>query len=375
MVIAVNTRLLLKDKLEGIGVFLHETLRRIVAAHPEDTFIFLFDRPFDASFIFGKNVVPIVLSPPARHPILFVYWFEIAVRRALKKHKVDVFLSPDNFLSLSTTVKTLLVVHDIAYLHFTDNERFIYRLYYQYFMPRFLRRADRIVAVSEFTRQDLLTHFDFLQKEKIAVACNGVRDFFYPHQVNKRLFDDQNTEGGKFFLFVGAVHPRKNVHRLIEAFDLFKKKTNAPHKLVIVGRFAWQTGVVKTAFDDAKNKKDIIFTGYLPDKDVADLTASAFALCYVSLFEGFGVPILEAFHTETPVITSNTSSMPEVAGDAALLVSPESVESIAEAMEKLYFSPELRQDLIEKGKIQREKFSWEKAAKVLYDNILALKQG
>ncbi|NJN33964.1 MAG: glycosyltransferase family 4 protein [Saprospiraceae bacterium] len=261
-----------------------------------------------------------------------------------------------------------MVVHDVAYLHLIDNERFIYRMYYKFFIPLFLKRADRIVTVSDFTRQDLLTHFDFLQKEKqagkekIAVACNGVRDFFYPLSIDdaKNGYSRTLVGGHDFFLFVGAVHPRKNVHRLIEAFDLFKQKTAAPHKLVIVGRFAWHTGIVKTAFDNAKHKNDIIFTGYLPDKAVANLTASAFALCYVSLFEGFGVPILEAFHTETPVITSNTSSMPEVAGDAALLVSPDSVEDIAKAMVKLYQNPELRLNLIAKGKIQREKFSWKK---------------
>ena len=182
----------------------------------------------------------------------------------------------------------------------------------------------------------------------------------------------ENREEGDYFLFVGAVHPRKNVHRLIQAFDLFKKQTNSTLKLVICGRFAWQTGAVKAAFDTAYFKKDIIFTGYVPNEDVPKLTASAFAVVYTSLFEGFGLPILEAMNCDVPVITSNISAMPEVAGDAALLVNPESVSEIAAAMQTLIENPDLRQNLIERGRIQRKKFSWDKTAEIIYEKILTI---
>ncbi len=375
--IAVNTRFLLKNQLEGIGRFTLETFRRLAATHPEHEFIFFFDRPFDASYIFSSNVTPVVLFPPARHPFLFIWWFEWSIARALKKYQADVFISPDNFLSLSTSTPTLLVVHDIAFTHFIDNDKFINRLYYKYFMPRFLKRANRIVTVSEFTKQDIINYYK-INASKIDVCYNGCREEFKPISSNEKeeflkkfvIARDEATEGSPYFLYVGAVHPRKNVHRMIEAFDTFKKQNNTPFKLMICGRFAWQTGEVKAAFDKADFKKDIIFTGYVSDEDVVRLTAAAQAFVYVSNFEGFGIPILEAMHCDVPVITSNTSSMPEVAGDAALLVNPESVEEITNALSQLAFDKNLRQHLIEKGRIQRTKFSWEKTAIIIYDNIL-----
>jgi glycosyltransferase involved in cell wall biosynthesis len=370
--IAVNTRFLLKDKLEGIGLYTLEVVKRLAAAHPEDEFFFFFDRPFDPSFVFSKNITPVVLSPPARHPLLFIAWFEWSVSRALKKYKVDVFLSPDNFLSLSTPTPTVLIVHDIAFTHFSENDKWINRQYYKFFTPRFLKRANTILAVSEFTKQDILSNFSFVEKNKIKVAYNGCREIFGPlperigiSSLNSILEKNKHNEAA-FFLFVGAVHPRKNVHRLIEAFDLFKNRTKSDVQLVLCGRFAWQTGAVKSAYDAAIFKQDIIFKGYVKDKEVVKLTASALAVTYISLFEGFGVPLLEAMNCDTPIITSNVSSMPEVVGDAAILVNPESIEDIAEAMQQVFENENLREKLIVQGRIQRAKFDWDKTADIVY---------
>jgi glycosyltransferase involved in cell wall biosynthesis len=367
--IAINTRFLLKNKLEGIGWYTYEVLQRLVENHPEDEFIFFFDRPYHTDFIFGKNVTPVVLFPQARHPLLFIWWFEWSVARALKHYKADVFFSPDNFLCLNTTVPTVLVVHDVAYKHFKGHDKWINRLYYRFFMPRFLKKAAHILTVSQAVASDLSEHVAS-GKSKATVAYNGCRKEFTPLSIEaQNRVKRQYTEGVDYFLFVGAVHPRKNVHRLIEAFDAFKTQRFSPLKLVICGRFAWQTGLVKAVFDKALHKKDIIFTGYVPDADVPKLTASAFAVVYTSLFEGFGLPILEALNCDVPVITSNVTSMPEVAGDAALLVNPESVSEIAEAMRLMVEKPDLRQVLIEHGQAQRQKFSWDKTAEIVYEQL------
>jgi glycosyltransferase involved in cell wall biosynthesis len=372
MIIAVNTRFLLPNRLEGMGWVAYETLRRMVAAHPEDTFVFFFDRPFDPSFVFAKNVEPVVLFPQARHPFLFIWWFEWSVARALKRHRADVFLSPDNFCSLRTDVPTCLVVHDVAWTHPESRVGGLVQWYYDFFAPKFLKKAKRIVTVSNFVKQDALKAYPFLDGKKIEVAHNACRSEFKPlSDAEKNAVKAQYTEGADFFIFVGAVHPRKNVHRLIEAFSLFKKRTNSPVKLVLVGRFAWKTGDVKAAFDASAYQKHIIFTGYVANEEVPKLVASALAVTYVSLSEGFGIPILEGFNCDVPVLTSTTTSMPEVAADAALLVNPESVEDIASALEKLAFDADLRADLIEKGQKRRLDFDWDKAAAILYDNIKA----
>jgi glycosyltransferase involved in cell wall biosynthesis len=365
--IAVNTRFLLKNKLEGIGWYTYEVLQRLVENHPEDEFIFFFDRPYHTDFIFGKNVTPVVLFPQARHPLLFIGWFEWSVARALKRYKADVFFSPDNFLCLNTPVPTVLVIHDLAYKHFKDHDKWANRLYYRFFMPRFFKKAAHVLTVSQAVASDLSAS----DKSEATVAYNGCRKEFTPLSMEaQNAIKRQYTEGGDYFLFVGAVHPRKNVHRLIAAFDAFKTHKISSLKLVICGRFAWQTGLVKAAFDKAVHKKDIVFTGYIPNADVPKLTASAFAVVYTSLFEGFGLPILEAMNCDVPVITSNVSSMPEVAGDAALLVNPESVSEITKAMQFLVENPELRFELIDKGRIQREKFSWDKTADIVYKHLV-----
>lgn len=366
MRIAVNARFLLKNRLEGIGLFTHEVIRRMVKQYPEHQFFFFFDRPFDPNYVFGTNVTPVVLFPPARHPFLFIWWFEWSIRRALKKFKADVFLTPDNFLSLGTDVKTVLVTHDLAHVHYPNQVSFLQRLYYQFFTKKFNEKASHIVAVSEFTKTDLIRLYG-IAPAKISVSGNGCRDIFKPLQpVEIQTVRKEFAEGEYYFYYIGAVHPRKNVHRLIAAFDQFKAKTALPHKLLIAGRFAWHAGEVKAAFDSAKFKADIHFMGYVSDEDSAKLMGAATALVYVSLFEGFGVPVLEAMYAEVPIVTSNVSSLPEVAGDAALLVDPTSVEEIAEAMRRVSSDDKLCQILIDNGRSQRTKFDWQRATGVVY---------
>ena len=369
MRIAVNTRLLIRGKLEGLGWFAHEVLKRLVKQHPEDEFIFFFDRPYGREFIFGKNVTPVVLFPPARHPVLFYLWFEWALAGALKRFRPDVFLSPDNFLCLRTGVKTTLVTHDLAHVHFPEQLPFLQRKYYQYFAPKFNRRANRIVAVSEYTKEDIVQQYG-ISPEKISVACNGCRDIFRPLSKAEVQAVRNNYAGGQpYFFYIGAVHPRKNVHRLIRAFDIFKAKTGAPVKLLIGGRFAWKAGEVLTAFKASEHQDDIHFLGYLTEAELPKLMAAAHACTYVSLFEGFGVPLLEAMHSEVPVITSNVPAMPEVAGDAALLVNPHCPVEIAAAMQQIWQDPHLCAKLVAAGKLQRKKFTWQRAADVVYENL------
>ena len=367
MVIGVNARFLLKGKLEGIGGYTLEILKKMVAAHSEDTFIFFFDRPFAPEFILGENVVPVVLPPPARHAFLWYLWFEWAIPYGLKKYKCDVFFSPDNYLSLRTKVPTVMVSHDVAFKHFPEGISKINAWYYNFFTPRFFQKAIKIITVSNAGQEDLVKFYN-IKKEKIAITYNACKPIFKPLNVdNQAIVKNKYSNGKPYYFYVGAVHPRKNVHRLIAAFDIFKAKTSATHQLLIAGRFAWQTGEVKSAYEQAAHKKDVIFLNYIDNEELAKLMASAFALTYVSLFEGFGVPLIEAMNCDVPVITANVSSMPEVAGEAGLCVSPTDTEAIANAMISLYENPNLREDLIQKGRLQREKFDWEKSAAIAYE--------
>lgn len=369
MRIAVNTRLLLSGKLEGIGWFTFESLKRITQAHPEHEFIFIFDRKPSDEFIFGSNVQAVVAHPQARHPILWYLFFEFGITRVLKKYKPDLFLSPDGWLSLRSNVKSLAVIHD---LNFEAHPEFLPKhiaKYYTYFFPRFAKKAHRIATVSEYTKYDLNQRYGISQ-DLVDVVYNGANSKFAPLSSSEvESVRNRYSEGKPYFLFVGLIHPRKNLENQLRAFEKFKKETGSDMKFLVVGARHWWSEGLKDIENNSAVISDIHFLGRQPMNQLADLYGGAHALSYVSYFEGFGIPILEAFHAEIPVITSNVSSMPEICGKAGITVSPDSVEEISAAMSKLASDASARDKMIEAGRTQKLKFSWDNTANALWSSI------
>ena len=375
MEIVVNTRLLLPNKLEGIGWFTFETLKRITNNHPDDHFIFLFDRDFDEDFLFAENITPVILSPQARHPFLFYWWFEFSVANFLNKYKPDLFISPDGYMSLKANCKQLAVIHDLSFEHYPKDVSYIVRKYYKHFFPKFARKASRIATVSEFSKNDIIKQYG-IGASTIDVVYNGCNELYKPiseeqKSAMKALFSNDSD----YFLFVGALHPRKNISRLFQAFEKFKSINPNNIKLVIVGEKYYWTQGIKMTYINMKHKDDVIFTGRLSPEDLKNVIASALAMTYVPYFEGFGIPILEAFNCDVPVITSNVTSMPEIAKDAALLVDPFSVDSIANAMNYIYKDEDMRNSMILKGRKRKLDFSWDKTADALWQSILKTVKG
>lgn len=367
--IAVNTRLLLEDKLEGIGWFTYETLKRITKNHPEHQFFFLFDRPYSEKFIFEKNVTPIVLFPQARHPFLYYLYFEFAVSSALKKIKADYFISPDGYMPLCSSVKTLNVIHDINFLHRPKDLPWLTRSYYNYFFPKFAKKAARLATVSEFSKRDIVNSYG-ISSDKIDVVYNGCNLNYKPaSEEEQRKTKYKYSDGRPYFLFVGSLNPRKNTRNLLIAFDEFKKTYPNDIKLILAGQVMWDDSDFKDTYHNMKFKPDVHFLGRVPSSDLKNVIASALALTYVPFFEGFGIPILEAMYCDVPVITSNVTSMPEVAGDAGMLVNPNSTFDIKECMLSIARDNDLRTRMIEKGRIQREKFSWDTTAEKLWNSF------
>jgi glycosyltransferase involved in cell wall biosynthesis len=372
MVSAVNTRLLLKGRLEGIGRFTFETLTRITASHPEHTFIFLFDRPFSDEFVFAGNVIPVVVSPPARHPLLWYIWFEWQIPRVLRKYRADVFLSTDGYVSLRTKIPQVNVIHDINFVHRPKDLPWLTARYYNHYFPKFARIARKLVTVSEYSRGDISASFG-IAKEKIDVVYNGCNPAYTPvSDEEKSKIRDKYTNGMPYFLFVGALHPRKNVEGLLKAFELYKTETSGKEKLVIVGGQMVKTGSISETLASMHFRDDVIFTGRLPGEELRQVLGGALAMTFVPFFEGFGIPVIEAMSAGIPVICSNTTSLPEVGGDAVYYADPGNVGEIAGAMHSLSASKELRMKLIEKGHLQCKKFSWDESAEKMWQIILEL---
>ncbi len=369
MRIAVNTRFLIKDKLEGIGWFTYESLRRIVAKYAEHEFLFIFDREPHPDFVFDVNVNPIVAYPPARHPFLWYLWFEHSVARILRRYKPDVFVSTDGFISLSSQTPSLSVIHDINFAHFPNDLPFLARKYYNRFFPLYAKHAARIATVSEYSKQDISSTYGILPS-KIDVVYNGSNSIFTPLSVEEiAKTKAELTKGCDYFIFIGALNPRKNIVRLLSAYDKFRKNNARKIKLVIVGEAMFMTKEISQTYSEISHKEDVIFTGRLSPQRLKMVLGSAFALTYVPYFEGFGIPILEAMYAGVPVIAADKTSMPEVAGNAALFIDPYSVDSIVNAMHQIVESEELRSQLKNAAAIQKKKFSWDKTAEKLWTSI------
>jgi glycosyltransferase involved in cell wall biosynthesis len=370
MRIAINTRFLLTNKMEGFGWYTYEITKRLVENHPEHEFFFFFDRAFDKKFIFGKNVTPLVLFPPARHPILFYWWFNFSVTKALKKNKVEVFFSPDGYLSLNTNVPQIATIHDLNFEHYPQDLPKTAQKYLSHFFPKFAKKATKIITVSEFSKQDICKSYH-INPEKVSVIWNAASKAFKPIENEAaQLIRNKFSKGNEYFIFIGALHPRKNVQKLIEAFTIFKRKHPNSYDLVIVGENLWKSSNNLTIPKDIINY--VHFSGHLSLDDLSFVTASAACLTYVPYFEGFGIPLIEAMRCGIPIIAGNLSSLPEVLGNAGVLVNPFSELEIAQAMEHIFLDDNLRQELKAKSLERSSIFSWDNAAEKVWNEIISI---
>jgi len=366
MRIAVNARFLLKDRLEGLGRFSHEVLQRMVRNHPEHEFVFFFDRAYAPGFVYAENVIPVSVFPPARHPYLYYIWFEWSLPRQFRKWKPDVFFSPDGFLSLSTEIPQVPVIHDLAFEHYPEYVSKTGATYYKKYFPQFAKKAKRIATVSSFSKSDIHQTYG-IANELIDIVYNGASSHFHPlEEAQLAAFRKESMQDKPWFVYVGSLHPRKNIHRLLKAFDQFKLHDSNDYQLVIVGRKAWQTEELEDVYTNMKYKDSVHFTGRISDAEMLPYLCGARAMTYAPLFEGFGLPLLEAFQCGTPAITSDISSLPEVAGDAALCIDPLSVPDMANAMLKLSMDDALYADLKAKALLRAKAFSWDDTAEKMW---------
>lgn len=367
--IVVNTRLLMPGKLDGIGWYTYETLKRISLSHPDIHFYFLFDRKYSPEVVFGTNVTPVILFPPTRHPLLWYIWFECRVAGFLKRVKPDLFLSTDGFLPLHSKTPSVQVIHDLNFEHRPADLPFLAGKYYRYFFPRFARKASRIVTVSEYSRRDIINQYD-IDENLVDLAYNGANDRFSPITAEEAIeVRNDYTQACPYFVFVGSLHPRKNITNLLKAFQLFKDENRANYKLVLVGEKFFLTRPMEEQLEKMANKHDVVFTGRLSPEQLNKVIGAAWAMTFVPYFEGFGIPMLEAMKCNVPVIASKVTSLPEIAGEAALYASPDSPGSIRDAMIRIVRKKGLREELIEKGKKRRELFSWDETACKLWDSM------
>jgi len=370
MTIAINCWVLRQKKLDGIGFFTVNTISRIIRNNPDVKFVILCDKNYKENYFDFENLIHKRVFPPYRHPLLYFIFLEFVVPFVLRKLKPDVFVSAEGFLSLSSNCKQLPVIYDLNFEHFPENLALKNRIYFKFFFKRFAKKAKRIATISEYSKKDIIDFYGIAENNIDNVSCGINSDFKSLNHEERNQAKGKFSEGKPYFFFIGSVHPRKNVNRLLQAFIKFKEKTDSDFNLVIGGSMMWNNSDIIKTYESSKYKNNIKFVGRLSNEDLKLALGGAYALAFVPVFEGFGLPIVEAFEANVPVLTSNVTSLPEVAGDAAIYANPFKVDEITDGLVQLYKNENgLIDDLISKGRIQKNKFSWEKTASLLWDSI------
>jgi len=298
-------------------------------------------------------------------------WTHLRLALELRQQPPTLLFVPAHELPVYCPVPALVTVHDLGYLHYPDSHRPFDRRYLHWTTRRHCRVARHILADSQATKQDLVEHYQ-ADPDRISVVYLGRDESLAPVTDRAIITAVKQKYGihGDYLLYLGTLQPRKNLIRLIEAFQAACQSTqNRTLKLVIAGKKGWLFDEIFNRTKELNLAGQVVFPGYVDEADKAGLLSGAMAYVFPSLYEGFGLPVLEAMACGAPVLTSHNSSLPEVAGEAALLVDPHRVDAIAAGLEQLITDASRRQELARKGYQQIRNFSWAQSAAQVWQII------
>lgn len=362
--IGINGRSLFRQ-LTGVQHYAHELTSELCSMESDDVHVSVFSGREGR-----KHASPLPLSTsslPADGPVRGLIWEQALLRRMAKKAGVDVLFSPANVAPLAPPAPGVVTVHDLAFMLYPQFFSRSFALYYRNIIPRIVRESAAIITDSESTRADLVRLLD-ADPDKVVVVPLGASRSFRQRLAKSRLeaVRERYQLPDKFFLSLSSLEPRKNLDRLINAYRVMPDDVVAETGLVIVGSGNRVFAEPDIAAGIAKVRRGrVMALGYVPAEDLPAIYRLSTALVFPSLYEGYGLPVIEAMAASTPVITSNRSSLPEVAGNAAVLIDPESIEELAAAMELLATDSGTRNLLIERGKKRASSFTWNRTAKAV----------
>jgi glycosyltransferase involved in cell wall biosynthesis len=348
MKILIDARVI-SDKMHGIARYTYNLIKNLPDIDAKNEYVLLssYDKLIDF-FSRYKNFRFVKCNAP-----LYSIQEQFKIPKILKREGVDIYHSPTFSAPIYQPCKTIITVHDTIHLIFGKS---IHRLYYRYIVKPAMVRASHIITVSEYSKADIVKYLG-IPKEKVYVTYNGIDERFRPAH-NKTTDNIKKKYGifSRYILFVGNQKPHKNVDNILKAFKTAMEKDRLNHLLILAGV---KNSYIKTGGD---LDRQIVYINNHTDDDLIELYQSADLFLSPSLYEGFGLPMLEAMACGVPVITSNRTSIPEVTGDAAVLVDPENIEEIANAICRVLLDENLKRDLIKKGLERARVFSWRKMA-------------
>ena len=282
------------------------------------------------------------------------FWTQIGLALKMLKDKPDILFIPAHTIPWIHPKKTVVAIHGLEYEYFPDAYSFFEKFHLRLTTKLALKWAKKIIVPSQSTKNDLIKFYRANPKQ-IEVIYHGFASY-QPPAISYQL-------SNKYILFIGRLERRKNLARLIQSFNFIKEKYKIPHYLILTGKKGFGFKKIQKAVENSPYKNDIVLKDYVSEKEKKDLLKNADVFAFVSLYEGFGFPILEAMEANVPVVASNNSSLLEIANDAALLVNPQNTEEISQAIYKILNNDSLKKSLIEKGKENIKRFNWQKCAK------------
>ena len=355
MLIGIDASRVAVARRTGTERYALEITRALIAAAPDDRFVLYFNRPPPVGLLPRVERVAWRVMPAPR------LWTHLRLSLEMARRPPDVLFVPAHSLPAYHPPASVATVHDLGYLYFPNEHAGTGRRARDWANRWSARQARRLIAVSGATRDDLVRSYG-VPPGRIAVVHHGLDPVFRPvDDGERRRVRARYKLDGPYFLFVGTLQPRKNYDRLLRAFDRFAID-NPTHVLVLLGGRGWQAGRLDRALGAMRSPDSVRVLGYVEDADLPPLYSGAVALAFPSLYEGFGLPALEAMGCGTPVLASNSSSLPEVVGDAGLLVDPLDVDAIADGLSRLATDEPLRRELGERGRARAASFTWERAA-------------
>jgi glycosyltransferase involved in cell wall biosynthesis len=371
MRIAIDGRTMTRNK-SGVGMYAFRTVESLLRIDQQNDYhLFLVEENERLS---APNLTK-VLIPGYDRMGRNRWWENVMLPRYLRQHEVDLFFSPayaltmyprlQRFIPALTPLRSRLVVtiHDVIGFVMPETFTWKMRLWLRVFAGNAARIAHHIITISQTTKNDFI-HYTGCPSEKVSVIYNSIDDRFCPiDDVRERQRVQQKYNlPDTFILYVGTIEPRKNLPTLSQAYSLLPEHLRGRYPLVLAGGLGWKTEPILASIHRSHQRGEILLTGYVEDEDLPTLYNLASLFVYPSLYEGFGYPVLEAMACGIPVVCSNRASLPEVAGDAAILVNPYDARELARAMERVLLEEELRNDLIRKGFERAAGFSWKRSA-------------
>lgn len=372
MKVSLELQSCLKDK-SGIGVFTYELAKRLQYSSDIqlEGNLFTYHSIENIQRCMPDLQIKIDICSILPYSIYRRIWHYVPIAyNCIFDNNVDIYHFFNYIVPPRIKGKVITTIHDMTHELYpeTMNKRNLKRIKND--INYSIDRADKIITVSESSKNDIIKFLN-VDESKIEIVSNGV-DYekfnkFYTEDIKLRVRNKYNLPQN-YILYMGTLEPRKNIDSIVEAFSLLKKKKDFDNmKLVIAGKKGWLFENIFDLVNKLDLKEQVIFTDYVDERDKPIIYNIAKLFVFPSIYEGFGIPVLEAMASSVPVITSNVSSLPEVAGDAAVLVNPKDIEDITKNMIEILSNNDFKNELVRKGHIQAQKFTWEDSAEKLYN--------